>query len=200
MNCLTLERLPDELKNRTVYRNIAAKQILFQQGETANAIYFLVEGQIRLASFTEERMINYYFIKLRESFAEVALFCDTYPCSAIADFPSRVAAIDKELFRQALDEYPDLANIYMSQLTERYKTVKTLLELRSIRSARERLLQYLTHQIESDRRTVILQRPLKYLAIELGLSVEALYRTISRLQSEGVITRKQRSITLNEDW
>ncbi|MDJ0568301.1 MAG: Crp/Fnr family transcriptional regulator [Pleurocapsa sp. MO_192.B19] len=200
MNCLTLERLSVELQNRATYQDIAAKQILFQQGETADAIYFLLEGQIRLATFTEERIINHYFVLAGESFAEIALFSATYVCSAIADFPSRVAAIDKELFRQALDEYPDLANIYMSQLTDRYKTVKTLLELRSIRSARERLLQYLTHQIEPDRRTVILQRPLKYLAIELGLSVEALYRTISRLQSEGVITRKQRSITLNEDW
>lgn len=200
MNYLTFEQLPTELKNQAIYRDIAAKQILFQQGEVADSIYFLLSGQIRLATFTEEQIINHYFVFAGESFAEIALFCDTRICSAIADTSSRVAAINKEIFRQALRDYPDLANLFMNQLTHRYKTVKTLLELRSIRSARERLLQYLIRQKEPDNQTVVLQRPLKYLAMELGLSADALYRTISLLQSEGVITRKQRSITLNEDW
>lgn len=119
---------------------------------------------------------------------------------AIADVPSRLAVIDKEDFRQALSNYPDLANLYMNQLTYRFKSIKTLLDLRSIRSARERLLQYLMLQVEPSSRTLVLQRPLKDLAIELGLSAEALSRSLSRLQEEGVITRRQRSITLNEDW
>ena len=200
MNYLTFSRLPVELQERASYRDIAAKQILVQQGETADSIYFLLSGQIRLATFTEERIINHYFVQEGESFDETALFSDTYACSAIADVPSRVAAINKEIFRQAVNKYPDLANAYMNQLSHRYKIVKILLELRSIRSARERLLQYLIRHQEPSNRTVILQRPLKYLAIELGLSADALYRTISVLQSEGVITRKQRSITINEDW
>ncbi|MEM8778017.1 MAG: Crp/Fnr family transcriptional regulator [Cyanobacteria bacterium P01_G01_bin.49] len=200
MSYLTFERLPAELKDQAIYREIAAKQMLVQQGETTDSIYFLLSGQIRLVTFTEEQMINHYFVLTGESFGEIALFSETYACSAIADIPSRIAAIDKELFRQALEDDSTLATVYMNQLTYRYKTVKTLLELRSIRSARERLLQYLTRQKEPNNHTVVLQRPLKDLAIELGLSAEALYRNLSRLQSEGVITRKQRSITLNEDW
>ena len=202
MNYLTLEQLPVELKNRAIYRDIASKQILFQQAETADSIYFLLSGQIRLATFTEERIIIHQFVEPEESFAETALFSETYFCTAIANKASRVVAIDKELVRQALKEDPDLATVYMNQLTYRYENIKTLLELRSIRSARERFLQYLIRQIEpnSDSQTVILQRPLKELAAELGLSAEALSRTLSLLQSEGVITRKLRTITLNEDW
>ncbi|MEM8829746.1 MAG: Crp/Fnr family transcriptional regulator [Cyanobacteria bacterium P01_G01_bin.19] len=199
-NHLTFKRLPAELQNRATYRDIASKQILVQQGETTSTINFLLSGQIRLATFTEERIINHYFVMAGESFGETALFSDTYTCSAIADFPSRIATINKEIFRQAIAENQELANIYMNQLTYRYHTVKTLLELRSIRSARERLLQYLIRQKESDNQTIVLQRPLKYLATELGLSAEALSRTLSVLQSEGVITRRQRNITLNEDW
>ena len=99
----------------------------------------------------------------------------------------------------AIAELPDLAHIYMRQLSARFHTVKTLLELRSIRSARERILQYLIRQTEPNNRTIVLQRSLKNLAIELGLSSEALSRTLSRLHTEGVISRKQRSITLNKD-
>lgn len=199
MNYLSFEQLTLELQNQAIYRDIAAKQILVQQGEIADSIYFLLSGQIRLATFTEERIINHYFVQAGESFDETALFSDIYSCSAIADVPSRVAAIDKEIFRQALDNNPELVNRYINQLVYRYKKVKTLLELRSIRSARERLLQYLVRYKEPNNQTVVLPRPLKYLAIELGLSAEALYRTISLLQSEGVITRKQRTMTLNED-
>lgn len=200
MNYLTFEQLPANLQSRATYRDIEAKQILVQQGETTDSIYFLLSGQIRLATFTEERIINHYFVLTGESFGETALFSDVQVCSAIADVPSRIAAIDKELFRQALQDDPNLAHSYMNQLAHRYKVVKTLLELRSIRSARERLLQYLNQQVEPDSKTIVLQRPLKDLAIELGLSAEALYRTLSLLQSEGLITRKQRSITLNDDW
>lgn len=200
MNYLTFAQLPAELQDRATYQDLAAKQILFQQGESANSIYFLLEGQIRLASFTEERIINHYFVLAGESFAETSLFADTYFCTAIANKSSRVVAIDKELVRQVLKEDSNFATAYMSQLTYRYENIKTLLELRSIRSARERFLQYLFRQPKSDDRTVILQRPLKDLAVELGLSAEALSRTMTLLQSEGVITRKLRTITLNEDW
>ena len=200
INYLVFEQLPAEISNRATYQDVAAKQIIFQQGETADSIYFLIDGQIRLASFTEERIINHYLVSAGESFAETALFADRYFCTAIADLSSRLAKIDKNIFRQAIANKPDLAHLYMNQLTARFQTVKTLLELRSIRSARERILQYLIRQVEPNNRTVILQRSLKNLAIELGLSAEALSRNLSRLQTEGVISRKQRSITLNEDW
>ncbi|MEM7590974.1 MAG: Crp/Fnr family transcriptional regulator [Cyanobacteria bacterium P01_A01_bin.83] len=200
MDYLTFDKLPIELQNLATYEDIAAQQIIFQQQEATRSIYFLLEGQLRLASFTQERIINHFFILPGESFAEIALFADTYFCTAIADLPSRIAIINKEVFHQALRDYPELDNLYMNQLTYRFKTVKTLLDLRSIRSARERLLQYLILQIEPSSRTLILQRPLKDLAIELGLSAEALSRTLARLQEEGMITRRQRSITLNEDW
>ena len=127
MNYLTFERLPTELQNRATYRDVVAKQILFQQGETAATIDFLLSGQIRLATFTEERIINHYFVMAGESFAETALFSDTYTCLAIADRPSRVAAIDKELFKQAIAESGELANIYMNQLTYRLKWNNTKL-------------------------------------------------------------------------
>ncbi len=112
-----------------------------------------------MATFTEERIIIHQFVEPEESFAETALFSETYFCTAIASKASRVVAIDKELVRQALRENPDFADIYMNQLTYRDENIKTLLELRSIRSARERLLQYLFRQLEPNNRTVILQRP-----------------------------------------
>ena len=201
MNNLTFEQLPAVIKNRATYQNVAAKQIIFQQGETADSIYFLLDGQIRLASFTEERIINHYFVSAGESFAEPALFADAYFCTAIADLPCGLAIISKDIFRQAIADDPHLAHAYMSQLITRFQTVKILLELRSIRSARERILQYLIRQVkQSSDRTVVLRGSLKNLAMELGLSAEALSRNLSRLRLEGVISRKQRTITLNEDW
>ena len=52
INYLIFEQLPAEIRNRTTYQDVAAKQIIFQQGETTDSIYFLLDGQIRLASFT----------------------------------------------------------------------------------------------------------------------------------------------------
>lgn len=199
MNYLTFEQLRTELKNRANFQDLATKQIFVQQGEIANSINFVLSGQIRLVTFTEERIINHYFVMSGESFTETALFADTYLYTAIADKPSRIASIDKEVFRQGIIDLPELADAYIRQLATRLRAVKTLLELRSLRSARERILQYLIYQVKSSNPTIILERSLKDLAFELGLSAEALSRTLSRLEFEGVISRRQRSITLNED-
>ncbi|MGV2827313.1 Crp/Fnr family transcriptional regulator [Myxosarcina sp. GI1(2024)] len=200
MSLLTVEQLPLKLQQTATHRTLVSGQIFFQQHEATKAVFILETGRIRLVSFSQQQIVTHYYIEAGESFAETALFSDTYACSAIAELPSRVTVIDKELLRQALRDSFELADLYMRQLSDRFETVKTLLELRSIRSARERLLQYLTRQQKFDRRTVVLQRPLKDLATELNLSPEAVSRTLSRLQEEGIITRKPRSITLNDDW
>lgn len=200
MQFLTTEQLPINLQQRIVYQILDTGQIIFQQHEPTEAVFVVECGRVRLVSFSEQQIITHYFVEAGESFAETALFSDTYACTAITELPSRIAVIDKELFQQALRDYPDLTNAYMNQLTYRFENVKLLLELRSIRSARERLLQYLIRRIEPSNRTLTLQRPLKYLATELGLSAETLSRTLSHLEEQGLISRKQRSITLNEDW
>src|SRR5664280_172408 len=67
---------------------------------------------------------------------------------------------------------------------------------RNIRSARERVRHFLSVNAGADGRTVDLQGTLKDLAAELGLTHEALYRTLAKLERSGEIKRAKRKITL----
>jgi len=60
---------------------------------------------------------------------------------------------------------------------------------RNIRSARERLLHHLALAAGPDGRTVELPGSVVDLAAELGLTHEALYRTIAALENERAIAR-----------
>lgn len=197
---MTLAQFPPEVQQAATHATLRAGQILFQQGEPTEAVFLLTSGRFRLVSFTESQVVIHYFVEAGELFAETALHYDHYGCTALADAPAQVVALPKRLFLQALRQSPDLSEAYLAHLTRRFQGVKNLLELRSIRAAGDRLLHYLRQRTQPPQRTLQLDRPLKYYASELGMTPEGFSRTLTRLAAAGAITRKQRSITLCEDW
>ncbi|GAB4471679.1 MAG: Crp/Fnr family transcriptional regulator [Elainellaceae cyanobacterium] len=190
--------MPAELQAIVSFRSLETGQILFDQGEPAKAVYILESGCIQLLNYTEEGLqINHYSVRPGESFAEVALFHERYVCTAIACRPSRILVLPKSAFLKALKTYPDLAETFMAQLAKRLHESKVLLELRSIRSARRRVLHYLQLNVQPDGITVNLDVPLKDIADDLGLTPEALSRALKQLHKEGIIARRKQKVTLN---
>jgi hypothetical protein len=63
-------------------------------------------------------------------------------------------------------------------------SLRTRLEQRNLRSARDRVHHYPALNVGSDDCTVTLTTTLKDLAHELGLTHEAVYRTLSQMASE----------------
>ncbi|NJL83672.1 MAG: Crp/Fnr family transcriptional regulator [Chloroflexaceae bacterium] len=199
IDSLTPEQLPPSLQAMMSRQTLSPGQILLQQGEPAKAVFFVELGRLRLASFTEQQVINHYFVEAGESFGETNLFSETYSCSAIATMTSRVIAIPKQSFLEALGQSPGLAAVVMQQMARQFRLVKTLLELRSLRSARDRVTRYLQLKLAAGS-TINLDKPLKDVASELGLAPEVLSRTLARLEQEGTISRDRKSITFSEAW
>ncbi|MEM7770041.1 MAG: Crp/Fnr family transcriptional regulator [Cyanobacteria bacterium P01_E01_bin.6] len=200
MNDLTLVDLPPGLQQRTTRHVLNAGQILFQQGDPAEELFLVESGRVRLVSFIDQQMITHYFVDAGELFCEASLYFDSYGCTVIAEQPSTVIAIPKEHFAEVLQQSPVLSERYLSSLTHRFQAVKDLLELRSITSARGRLIHYLMQRLPVGQRTITLDKPLRAIASELALTPESLSRLLSKLQADGIITRKKRSITLSQDW
>jgi CRP-like cAMP-binding protein len=190
-----LELVPQSVLNRITYKNIVVGQTLFLEKDTAEAIYALEFGQIRLLHYSESgQIVQHYRIFAGESFAEVVLFTDKYLCTAIAEAPSRVVIFPKQLFLDALQQDVGLSTKMMEQLSIRLHQAKTLITTRGIRSARDRVLHYLQIAAQPDRTTVTLERPFKEIAEEIGISPEAFSRTLRELQQEGIITRSRKKI------
>ena len=84
----------------------------------------------------------------------------------------------------------------MPKLARRSQSLKNLLELRSIRSASDRILQYLFFIAAPEQSEISFDRSYKDIATELGLSAEAFYRSLADLERSGVISRRGREIKL----
>jgi CRP/FNR family transcriptional regulator, dissimilatory nitrate respiration regulator len=199
MNFLKIDELPNPIQAMMAitYKDLTAGQSLFHQGDVTRAIFVVISGQISLMHYTDAgRSIKHYEVRAGESFAEAALFNEVYDCSAIADVPSRIATFPKQAFLSALRQHPALSEGLIAQLAQRFHQAKVVLALRSIRSARDRVLHYLEIKAYPNGKIVNLNQPLKDIAEEIGLSQAALSRVLSQLQKDGVISRKKRQIVL----
>lgn len=72
------------------------------------------------------------------------------------------------------------------------------LEVMKVRSANDRVMLYLDFNAGPGGRTVNLQGQLQHIASELGLTREALYRTLASLERAGAITRSGDRITIRK--
>jgi CRP/FNR family transcriptional regulator, dissimilatory nitrate respiration regulator len=81
-------------------------------------------------------------------------------------------------------------------LARQVMTLRTRLEQRNIHSARDRVRHYLTVNADANGRSVTLGGTLKDVAAELGLTHEALYRTLADMASDGEIERDKGVIRL----
>lgn len=197
---ITLADFPMTLQKRMTRQSLTTQEILVQKGEVAEYLYWVVSGRMRLVSFVNQQMVTHYFVEAGELLGESALSIPTYGCTAIAETASELMAIPVEPFVAALKQSPALSERYLNHLTYRFYSLKSLLELRGINSIYARLLHYLRHRLVAGETTVTLDKPLRAIASELSITPESLSRLLSRLQAEGIITRKKRSITLSQEW
>jgi hypothetical protein len=82
-------------------------------------------------------------------------------------------------------------------LAREVMALRTRLERRNIHSARDRIRHFLTVNVNADGLTVQLSGTLKQLAADLGLTHEALYRTLASMEEAGEITRSGVTIRLS---
>jgi CRP/FNR family transcriptional regulator, dissimilatory nitrate respiration regulator len=198
MDLVTLATLPDEVRQSITVREFQPGQVLFHQGDPATAFYLVESGRIKLLHSLEQEALTFQVAATGDSFAEIALFTDTYPITAIADIRSQVIVYPKRLLSEALRTYPALAEDFMMRLVQKMQLLQHQLGLRNIRTAHDRVLRYLRYLAQQEDHTIVrFDRPLKDIATELGLTPETLSRALARLEQEGRISRQNQVITLH---
>jgi CRP-like cAMP-binding protein len=133
-----------------------------------------------------------------ETLAEASLFSAQYHCDAIANTNAIVRIYPKREVLAAFEQNPKAAQAFTEMLAHQVMSLRTRIEQRNIRSARERVRHFLMLNVGLDRRTVELPGTLKDLAAEIGLTHEALYRTLAALERSGEIKRKGEKIMLSK--
>jgi CRP-like cAMP-binding protein len=178
-------------------RALAAGQTLFRAGSRSNGFFEVIGGTVRLIRVDRNgREAVLQTASAGDTLAEASLFSPAYHCDAIAATDAVVRLFPKSVMLAELQRDPALARAFTAMLARQVMTLRTRLETRNIQSARERVRHFLAVNAGADRRTVALPGTLKQLAADLGLTHEALYRTLARMAAEGEITRKRTAIRI----
>ena len=191
------DTLPASLESGSTVRVLAPGDLLFRQGDPAAAIYKVESGRLRLIRRTvDDHLVIHHTARRGEFFAEASLFAEAYHCDAVAAEQSGVRVYPKATVMDALRNDPALAEAFMARLARQLQELRALMELRNIRSARERVLQYLRLRVYG--RSIAVEGQLQDIAAEIGLTREALYRTLAALEAEGCLTRTETAILLKK--
>jgi CRP-like cAMP-binding protein len=194
---LTIEPFTFLLQASATQRDLAVGEALFHQGDRATAIFAVETGRIKLVRYLSSGAeVCLQVARVKDTFAEAALFSETYHCDAIADLPSQVAIYSKAEFLKLFQADPELALAFTQRLTKQIQALRTQVELRNIHSAYERVLQHLLLMVEPGQTTICFDRPLKDAARDIGLTHEVFYRTLAQLEQAGAISRHRRTIKL----
>jgi CRP-like cAMP-binding protein len=180
-------------------RTLKAGEALFRQGDKTVAFFEIVSGRVRLARVDRAgREAVLHVAGAGDTIAEASLFSPQYHCDAIAGADAVVRVYSKAEVLSAFARDPTLAQAFTATLARQVMNLRTRIEQRNIRSARDRLRHYFSVNADADGRSVTLSGTLKDLAAELGLTHEALYRTLAGLERSGEIKRTKGKIALTD--
>ena len=191
-----LVHCPQGLRDAGRVQDFAAGETVFRQGDRPQAMYHVLDGEVRLLRRSRDGAETILQRSRGGFFAEASLEARTYHCDAVAVVESRLLGFPKAAFREALNGAPAFRDAWMAQLAREVRQLRARCERLSLHGAGARIL----HAIESEGTagTLTLAQSRKAWAAELGLTHEALYRTLARLQAAGTITVDGTRIALHQ--
>ena len=189
--------LPPKLRALGHPVRIARDGWVFRKGDAVHAVYFVLEGEVHLSRFSKAGgEIALHRAGRGDFFAEAALDAARYHCNAIASRDATLLAFPIDRMRMYLKNDPQFARDWATFLARQLHGARARLERLAIKSAAERVLHYIQIEGTGPRSAVRLGGTVKDLAQELGLTHEALYRTLARLKRNRIVGQEGRTLFL----
>lgn len=170
-------------------RSFDEMEAVFQLGLQAEAIFRVISGEVHLYRHSRGgKRILLHRAYDGDFFAEASLNSTHYHCTAICVRPTKLQVFNAHEMRGLLRGDPDFAMAWISRLSSELRRQRTSVERLNLKSAEERVSHYLTTE-GTPLGELQLCGTLSELAEILGLSREALYRTLARMQKQGALER-----------
>jgi CRP-like cAMP-binding protein len=192
-------RLPATIQALGIERTLRPHQVLFRAKGAAEGLFEVITGKLRL--LRRDALSGGETISIAvagDLIGQGSLGSDVYHCEAVSLTKARVRLYRKAAVLAEVERDPDLARQIITMLAAEVMDLRTCLQLRAIRNARERVRSYLMLSADPGSRTVMLPGTIKDLASYLGLTHEALYRTLSVMGADGEIRRSKGCIVIGE--
>ncbi len=176
---------PPELRRLAQSLSVRSGQSLFHRGETPHRVYWVDHGELRLQRTSADGRII-VLQRVRQGFlAEASLQAPAYHCDGWVAQDGLLWQFPRDRLLGAMQASAPLALWWATRLAQQLRDARRRCERLALRSARDRVL----HAVDTEGQGGALQLPplRKDWADELGLTPEALYRTLAALRREGVL-------------
>jgi CRP/FNR family cyclic AMP-dependent transcriptional regulator len=169
-------------------RRFAAGEALFQEGSPALHAFLLHEGRVRLLRRVAMTERSLAVVKPGDLFGEGALLEGvTYGSTAVALTEGTVIALDRETFRTMLNRHPQVAVRAVDQLVRRLRDAEDQIELMMLRGVQSKVTSALLKLAGRATGFAELSISPVELSTRVGLDVEAVKRTVTRLRERNYI-------------
>ncbi len=183
------EGMPEVARQR---RSVARGDYLFRHRQPAEALFIVVEGRVRMfRELADGTAVTLHVAREGETFAEAALFATNYHCHALAELDTTVICLSTQELMSRLQTDAALGLELSRHLAHQVRDLRAMVCLRDIRSADERLLNWLRQKADNKKMQTVLDRSWTAISQELGLTRETVYRSLARLEELGLISRER---------
>ena len=180
--------------------------LLFSEGEPYLGLYVVLKGAVkvfRMSPDGKETVLHIIFPI--QTLAEIPMFAGAdYPAHAECIMRSTVLFARKEPFLELLRDNPELSLRMLAGLSKRLRTLAVQIEDLTAHDIRTRVIRYLLDEYgrQDDGKKILplLRLPVSksLLAVHLGTTLETLSRTMRKLEGEGKISMKGKSVLLQD--
>ncbi|MGQ0709008.1 MAG: Crp/Fnr family transcriptional regulator [Rhodoferax sp.] len=188
--------LPAHLRAQARPLPVKRGERLFVQGQRPARMFYVVSGEVVLQRPGVQGE-NVVLQRLRQGFvAEASLQSSSYHCEAVQTLAGELLALPIGAVRQALLEDPAFATRWIGMLNHELKRLRAQCERLALVGVKNRVLHYL--ETEGEGGALQLQTSLKSIAAEIGVTHEALYRTLAAMQAQGLLHRANGQLRLGK--
>ncbi len=194
------DRVIQELAQDAIWREYAAGEVVFLEGEIPLGLYYLQSGWLKIAKISPDgREQVLQFLEPGETFHALGVFANRpNPATAIALEPAGIWILRRDAVTTLLTENPQLAQQVIESMAGRILELVDLVEDLSLRTVKGRLARLLVEDARGD----TLRRPRWYtqaeIAARLGTVPDVLQRALSSLADDGLIEVERSAIIIHQ--
>lgn len=172
-------------------RTVSGGTLLFVQDDPADRFYVVLDGWVKLYRVSEQGAQAIVTVVISgETFAEAAIFASgRFPVCAETVSDSRLLMLSRKGLLRSLAADPEIALAMLGSLSLRLRHLVETIEHLQVKSAPQRLGDFLLHLCPPDAATasVDLPFPKTLVAQRLGMRPETLSRALAKLRAVGVL-------------
>lgn len=154
---------------------------LFHEGDVVRYLYLVVEGEVQLARHQKDGATVVLQRAVAGSvIAEASVFSAHYHCDAYARTTTRVNYVTREDFLNRFRSDPDFAQAWATRLSREVQATRLRSEILSLKTVAQKLDAWIAWNSALPEKGEWNQ-----IALQIGVSPEALYREMAKRRSPG---------------